>query len=351
MDTSVRNVIDDVLGPADERYFGSGFRRVAHCIEDLKLEMASQTSLGVTGVAALSYPRDWSRKDHHRGLRPHLSTVDAFVIAVELAEVLLIRVFSLGSRERTSAWIRSVEFRSGAVPQEKLEAIDVKAALVATKPSSRCLSAPFESLLECSVGSIKVQLRLEHEICSFNPKMGPMPSLSSVLGEAEGRFYGEGFRHRFHKIGNVRFTADNQRVDASVAISSASESAFRNDIGGDYRPSVSILDCVIAQSQMTQALLYQVDGISRHESNTLWMRRVVIAADTPYRPLSHAFDASSTVEKSRLLNVNGRFYRSTDFSGTFLGLVNRYSLAHELPDRVLTQMGDPELQTTHEGTL
>lgn len=175
---------------------------------------------------------------------------------------------------------------------------------------------------------------MEHDVASYATQAGGLPEMDALLGPASNRFYGEGYKGQSHAIDELRFAPDQLSAVARVAVGNEEGSPYPDDLGGKYRPSVSILDAIIAQSQITQALLYRMDGLAREETNTLWMRRVALNVRTPYRPSSLAFDAESRVEKTQLMALNGGTFRTTDFSGIFQGVQLRYSLAHELPLRL-----------------
>src|SRR4051812_37508327 len=85
--------IDTHLGAASARFFGEGFKRVAH--EVTGLVITGRPGLGcLTARAQILYPRDWSSKSHG-ALRPHLSSVDALVLAAQLAEAHLVHRYAL----------------------------------------------------------------------------------------------------------------------------------------------------------------------------------------------------------------------------------------------------------------
>nr|WP_246313126.1 AvrD family protein [Leifsonia shinshuensis] len=330
--------IDDYLGPAAERFFGEGFRRVHHAIRDVHTAMGVEGVFGVQGSAALKYPEDWSTKPGKSELRPHLSTIDAFLVSVELIDLLLVQQFGLDSAGRADAWISAVDFRSGTAPLEDLRDVPVAAGVLRTVPGSGWAGG-YVSTVESTVGPIKVLLTVHHSIRVLSARSVSIPCLDEVIGASADRFYGEGYKHHRHRIGALSFGEDRSAT-ARVEVTLGDGRDYPVDLGGAYRPSVSVLDCIIAQSQITQALLYCLDDIDRAESNTLWMRRVRIEAVTPYRPLGNAFESTTRVDKTRLLRIADGVFRSTEFSGSFQGLTSRYSLAHQLPASVADRVSD-----------
>src|SRR2546430_787675 len=128
--------VDDYLGPAATRFFGYGYRRVHYTMPSVAVDADSlRTTVGV------EYPVDWSRKSANVDLRPHLSTVDALVLAARAAELYLHHAFGLDLSARRTAWLRRVDIRAGAQPYEDgLDALDVTVAHRGTvaEPGSRC---------------------------------------------------------------------------------------------------------------------------------------------------------------------------------------------------------------------
>jgi hypothetical protein len=325
--------IDAHLGAASTRFFGEGFRKVRHRLGDAEVVVAGDGRLQVVARGTLTYPQNWSVKTTG-SLTPHLSTIDAFVMAVEASELLLVRVYGLGPRERSRAWIRSADFRAGATPQEDLGDFPVSASIATTRPNGGPLGLTFVSELDCRIGSVKVRMSIEHDVARIRHEVGAIGAPDEVLGESSARFYGAGYTARRHVIDDVRREGE-ATVSARVRIDGwGDDRALCDDLGGEYRPAVSIVDAMTAQPQIAQALLYDLDGIDRSESHTLWMRRAAVTATTPHRAIEAPFTMIATVARSRLTPVGGVTFRSTDFVGSFQGLACSYSLAHQLPERV-----------------
>src|ERR1700738_3999369 len=86
--------IDDYLGPAKNRFFSRGYQRADYEVYNLTVIPEGAGDAGATAGANLRYPADWSQKNG-TDLRPHLSTVDALVLGVQLAELHLAHTYGL----------------------------------------------------------------------------------------------------------------------------------------------------------------------------------------------------------------------------------------------------------------
>ncbi|VTR76002.1 AvrD family protein [Cellulomonas hominis] len=329
--------IDAHLGPASTRFFGEGFQKVRHRLSATEVVVTPDGRLQVSSRGALMYPQDWSVKATS-SLAPHLSTIDAFVMAVEASELLLMRLYALSPLGRSQAWVRSADFRAGAAPQEDLGDFPVSATVASTQPNNGPLALGFVSDLDCRIGSVKVRLRIEHDVLGVRHEAGVIGDADDVLGENAGRFYGAGYTARSHLIDDVR-RDDASTVSARVRIDGwDGDGSMRDDLGGAYRPAVSMLDAMTAHPQIAQALLYDLDGFDRSESNTLWMRKAAVAASTPHRAIDAPFTMVATIARTRLTPIGDATFRTSDFVGSFQGLACSYSLAHQLPARVADEL-------------
>ncbi|MGI5467610.1 AvrD family protein [Streptomyces sp. CA-132043] len=100
-----------------------------------------------------------------------------------------------------------------------------------------------------------------------------------------------------------------------------------------------MIDCFVTNLQLAQILMYELDGVRRAESNTLWMLRTVLSADADERP--EAGSAGETGSGSlplhmrltgkHLLPLRGATWRNVEVAGGLGGISLRCSLAHELP--------------------
>jgi hypothetical protein len=318
--------IDEHLGPASGRYFGEGFKRVDHALTELSLGQLDGRGC-VAATATLSYPGDWSRKSAG-SLRPHLSSIDGLVIAVELADAYLTHSFGLDLARRRRAWVRSFEMRVAA-PTEELESFPVSARHEGCTPvlGGYC---DFVSTFACLVGTIRVTCEIEHEIATCDARAGRYATADELLGDALLRHYGDAYKRRTQDIAEVATSADDETVRAAIGVRDPLATVDLG-LGGAYQPAVSMVDCLLSMAQLAQVLAYSLDSVQRAESNTFWMRRLSFSADTPVHALGERFDAGLGVPRSKLLEVGGSRWRALDLGGHFGAISTNGSIAHALP--------------------
>ncbi|MEU5952208.1 AvrD family protein [Streptomyces sp. NPDC047525] len=323
--------LDSCLGPGSSRFFGSGYKRVTQGLKDIATDGSTEPGARVTARGTLTYPRDWSRKSDAGELRPHLSSIDALVLAANLAETHLGRAFGLGAAERRRIWLRRADVRAGSTPHEDLADFPVEGRLVAVDgpTGERGLLA---STFDCLVGRLKVRCTLVHEQGGGAGTPATYADEAQALGPARARHYGVGYKQREQHAEQVRVDLDRQEIRGLQRVVATDEDAHTCGAEAAYGPSVSLVDALVGVAQLSQILLYAQDGLSRGSSDTLWMRRFVISAGTPVRPLGHSFTPTVRTANSRLLSMGDARWRTAELAvDDFAGIDGRCWLAHRLP--------------------
>ncbi len=321
--------IDDYLGPSEGRFFARGYQRAEYRVTRLACSAATD-SPQVRARLDVRYPADWSSKN---GVdqRPHLSTVDALVLAVQLAELHLAVGNGLTAAERSAAVLRRAVLRAGGAPQEDLLDIPLSAQLARHEPSG----SGELSVYRCAVGQLSVQCEIEHpggtgEVGTHLDGTG----LETTLGPATDRFYGSGFARRRHHVRAVQVDMASLTARAAVHFDTEPGTAVAG-MGGARQPSVELVDAFVVCLQLAQVLMYELDSLSRAESNTLWMMQTVLTAPDSVVPLpqhaDRALPATVELHNPRRLPLRGGMWRTVEIRGQLAGVALRSTFAHELP--------------------
>ncbi|MET8754951.1 AvrD family protein [Streptomyces sp. NPDC004667] len=328
---TVLESVDDQLGPAEQRFFGRGFRRVAYDIGEVHLARSADGAVLARSEVGVRYPADWSRKAAGTDLRPHFSTVDGIVVAAQLAEACL---GGTGSGLR-DAWLRKVRLTAGARPQEELVSLPAGATLRRTDPvpgnPGRAVS-----LVDCAVGSMRVRCEVEHAHAGTPDRAleeeRTLPGLDALLGPAADRYFGTGFTTRRQHVRDVDVDHRKLRADATLTVvhedgASVPTAGFE----GAYQPSVSVIDAFVTALQLAQVMLYDLDGMRRQDSNTLWMRQTTLTASRPDRP-AEGIAVTTRLDDPGLLRMGGATWRTLDVVAELAGIQVRSAVAHRLPE-------------------
>ncbi|MFI5591258.1 AvrD family protein [Amycolatopsis sp. NPDC051758] len=315
--------IDDQLGPRNQRFFGSGFKRVTHQITEATLDSDVNQLLA---RAHLSYPSDWSAKSTTAQLTPHLSTLDAAVLAAQLAELHLTTTHGLDEQERRALWIRRLSIKAGAAPQERLDDVALSARCTATEQRS----GTTVSRLEGHVGALATVCEVVDD--HSRPRRTSSPETIDVgdaLGEPTRRYFGRGYQQRDYDLQDVVVADDFTAVSATTRISG--EAIHPDGMTGKYQPAITFIDGMIVLAQLAQSLLYALDDIDRAASNTLWMRRVDVSGPPPHQRLGAPFRSATSIVRTGIVDFAGGRWRTSEWRAQFSGLRFDYRLAHELP--------------------
>ncbi|TCW47582.1 avirulence D protein (AvrD) [Bacillus thuringiensis] len=317
--------IDDILGNREQRFFGTGFKKVNHQVQDIAVSEKC-----VVATANIIYPMDWSKKSEDTDLKPHLSTIDATVLSLQLNEIYIIQKFGITKAQRRKIWMKRIVLKAGTTPQEDLDNLIISTRHIETKIVSNSLCTNM-SIFESQIGSMQIRCEIEHDIEEECNEEASFDSIDEILGLHNKRYYGDMYKNSQQIIEDVEIDFSNQRLTSLVNVKDMDENLLKPEgMEADYFPSLSIIDCMITVAQMAQALIYKIDDIDRSNSNTLWMRKVIIENKNPNQPYG-PFIASTHISKSNLLKLKGGIWRTTEMLGEYKNYDLHYYLAHELP--------------------
>jgi hypothetical protein len=319
--------ISDPLGSDSGRFFGSGYKRVNRELSELEIVTSGPAPGSIRGLASIHYPADWSSKGDRQDLRPHLSTIDGLLLAIDLAENYLLYAGGFEARERRRMWVRRFAVRAGTKPSENLQKFDVSAVVV---DDARIVGPDsYRTTFECRISELKVTCEIEHGRPRTSPDARRFCATGNLLGDPANRHYGSGYQQRSIAVNNIVLDDAARRVSARVTTIPLRRE--RQGMEGAYSGAMSMLDALLALAQLSQVLAYECDGVARAQSDTLWMRRCVLTRQSPRWPSSRSADAVAAIERTTLLRVRGATWRTFEVVGEFDGLHGHASLAHRLP--------------------
>jgi len=309
--------IDDLLGPADTRFFGAGYRRIHQSLNDLA-PGASDWSRS-TGTAQIRYPLDWSRKSTGV-LRPHLSTVDVIALAVRVAETSVVHRHQLTASQQDALTLDQVSLRAGTTPSEDLDAVPVSA--VRDARSSDATHASFD----CRIGTMKATVLISHRDIGALTDAGIGGGDQVPLVESRLSGFTAAYQTRTHDIEQVHVDTGSGTCTARVFVRDAGACI---DPPGLLTPP-TVMDSIIVIAQLAQALMYAIDDLDRTTSQTLWMRHVTARTPQTMPSLHDTVHASTSLSKTQRVRLGDQSWRVTTMTGTLAGFHLDFSLAHQL---------------------
>ncbi|MDX6262695.1 MAG: hypothetical protein QOH84_4383, partial [Kribbellaceae bacterium] len=309
--------VDDILGPAAQRFFGRGFRRVGYDVSELKAGCADDVPWASASVD-VSYPSDWSRKAVGTDLRPHFSTIDALVLGAQLAEHCLL---SPGQDPATLAagWLRKVRITAGSKPQEDLIGLKATARRKSTQPAEE--PGWTVSVFDSAIGAMRVQSEVVHPAVALTPGEWSPEELP------EDRYYGAGFKARDQRI---RDLVVRERTKAAAVLELSDDGPpASGGLEAAYQPSPSMVDAFVTALQLAQVMMYDLDGVPRQDSDTLWMRQTTMTAPEPSK--TREIPVTTELADPALLQMGGDTWRTFTVLAEVAGINVRSAVTHRLP--------------------
>ncbi|RML87034.1 AvrD family protein [Pseudomonas savastanoi] len=304
------STIENHLGPAKDRFFGDGFKHVEYSARHVNLtESAANASI------SLSYPANWSKKNDSGELIPHLSSIDALTISINLSQDILLNRF----KSIDHCWVRRISIRAGKKPEEDLRNINAKI----TKESQGLDSQGDTNLIfGGNVGTMTVQLEFiipaAHEV-------------DTIKDSTEKNCYSLHFKNRTQFIDDIIFYSPLNAISKLFVANDNEPHFLPGGIEANYPNIINPVDSLVSYAQIAQALLYKLDGLTRGESNTLWMRNLNIIAENPAKRRAATRLLVTELKRANIVSLNGENWRVAEVAGHMNGITFSSSVAHLLP--------------------
>ncbi|KUN95405.1 AvrD family protein [Streptomyces caeruleatus] len=327
----VRRTVDDYLGPGEKRFFGAGYKRADQILGDIALDVGPDGDGTLRARASVRYPQDWSRKGQ-RNQAPHLSSIDVLLLAGEVADLYLAHALGLDIGRRSEMRLRRVRMKAGTSPvEEALDGFDVRAAI--TMLPAEQDAEQRVSVVDCQVGALRARCEIEHPAGTVRPGTGRYDSPDDLLGPAGLRPFRAAHKCKSQLIDDLRVDLAEQRAQAMVSSRTAAPDGLPvQGIESYSHQGTSIVDVFVSAIQLGQILLYELDGVPRSESNTLWMRQATLHTGDTRRPVTSPAPLSVRLSEPRLLTTReGDTWRSVEIVGELQHMSVTCSAAHRLP--------------------
>jgi hypothetical protein len=271
---------DDILGAAEGRYFGRGYRHVRHRVDPVQGDRTD--AFGFLGVA--QYPDEWSL-DHLGNRRvPHLSTLDAILLPLLALESLMLE-------NHDQLILTAARVRAGSSPWSDLSAVPIDIAFDATSPRF----APIRT----RVGHFTVELELSLRAAAVREEK------PSRFLETTQSLYGGEYADNIVDTEVAAFDADTTTLNAShrFAIPSRPGRSPRCFEGRRWGHPL-LVDHVVTMSQLSQAVIQEASGRSRADYDNIWMRQMRISSDAEGLDVPN-FKTTSRLKRDRVVVIDG----------------------------------------------
>ncbi|MFF9095922.1 AvrD family protein [Streptomyces sp. NPDC014802] len=269
--------VDEVLGDRHGRFFGEGFKRVTYSLTGVTVAPGTGSTAGeIRATAGIHLPDTWSRKGETLQ-RPHLSTLDGMLLAARLTGLYAAHTHRLTAD--ASFRVRGLRIKAGSTPDEDgLERFGVTARHLSTVASPDTAGRSVTTM-DCVIGSMTLQVEAEHPtVDAPHSAPGSYATADELDGPWNSTAFGVSHHSRSQYLEDVVADVSAGTADARLTLVDAP--------GHDpaAKPVPTAIDLFVCALQLGQVLLYELDGLTRAQSNTLWMRTTRF---TP-RPLADA---------------------------------------------------------------
>lgn len=296
--------LNDLLGPAEDRYFGSGYRRSLYTFWDIKAEVIG----GILRGRCEASVNTWTRTGAPRA--SHLTTPDAMTLAVRLGNSL-INLLNGWDTRRTHK-VQEVSVRAGSKSFDGGNVIPCEAT---ARPSVTALTR-LQQTFDVKVGSLRCAVTFVLDVTAQDSRSSnaswSLPTLPAVPG-----YWGDGpSRPAFHFL-DVAY--DPTALACSAVIHQQSPRGTANNI--------DILDCLVIASQLAQVALLSEASTTREQVGNLWMRRCEFHTIVHEDSTEETY-AETRIDKVQRVDLNGSPWLIADVSiAPLFGVVGTASLA------------------------
>jgi Pseudomonas avirulence D protein (AvrD) len=174
---------------------------------------------------------------------------------------------------------------------------------------------------DCVIGKLALHCALRHEAAPEHAPYGAVRDAGQTPNDGP-LLLAAGYTRRRQHTRDVCAVPYRMQADATVHIDTPRTPLRASDL---------VVDTFVVGLQLGQLLLYELDSVTRAESNTLWMRRTLLEVGDQGRPRVASAPVSVRLEKSRLMeNTRRQIWRAADIVCEFQDISMRCSVAHQV---------------------
>ncbi|ENV48739.1 hypothetical protein P255_02737 [Acinetobacter brisouii CIP 110357] len=296
MNLSFFKDVDEFLGDKKTRYFGAGYLNSNHAIYDFSSESDDQNILKFSCFGRVVLPQTWSIKGNG-SQKPHLSTIDIIELSLLTFDHLIQTVYSNLPKISYKSLIYKMIIRAGKSPVESdFDQINIHGSMDKIDQETKALN------LDISNMRIEIQYSSDFNKIDYS---APTVDLKTPLD-----------------INDVMINVNEMKASALVT---------NNQLMKEKMEPWSTSCLFSVGLQLGQVLLYQLDSISRSESNTLWMKKTEIFFLSDKPNLDHSHPIFTRLDNVRRYKTSDGDWRKADIYSIFGNTKIICSVTHKLP--------------------
>lgn len=309
MDAKLINTANDFLGASESRYFSNGYKYINYSYIQSFVNNGLLNGILNIGV-----------NDDCPSVINHLGAIEYTAIACNLCEQLLKREYNLTNEEIAVSWIRSFYLKiKKPVQINESGQVGVSSQIMATHPSEISING-YISQFVIQIGDALVKLEVDHPVKLWFRLMSCESMKKNVCG-----LYMDGYKQRNHRLINVYPNMREKACKAFVGI--IEKNKCDQGLGAGYR-AVLLSDVINISGQLSQILLYTLEGISKKDANNMWLREFSMDYLKPYEKFH--FPAKITFDRFEKVKIHNEDWRSVYLTSHLGDIQANFKITHKI---------------------
>jgi len=289
---------ESFLGEGKKRYFSSGYKKIKY-----RFERYIVADNKLTGMLNVEWPIVWAQKNN-QSLSPHLGTLEFYVIAAQLSESYLEIIENFSAQDIAHTWISYFKIKAGSEAETMLEQEECTCRQTSVKKGRTGEVSIF--LFEVKIGKSIICLTLSHT----SVQKGQVSKRTKKTPESVPlSYFTTGYKIPVHRIFNIRLNKATRVATAEIEMLNQELMDDFQGIGRKYQPCFSYADAILVAGQLSQILLFNLDGLTRQTASNLWMRQI---ESKYHQPLGDRFAIELRADDFKLVKLKENNFRTSN---------------------------------------
>jgi hypothetical protein len=155
-----------------------------------------------------------------------------------------------------------------------------------------------------------------------------------ALGASDGRYFSSGFRNTSHRIYDIEIDPAGAAITSKVDLNYFGCWSKRGE--APRKPHLTSIDSILIAGQLAQMLMYAQDGITRAESNNLWLRDMELMPGCKPTEEVTGISAALRIVKNCTPRMGGKYWHTSKIETDLAngGFRLNFRVCYELPERL-----------------
>lgn len=304
--------MDDLLGRADERYFGDVFR----CFHMDVPYIEKLDGEAIHGHIQIGY----IGPERPRSESPHLGSIEYLSLALRIASYGLNRLGSFSIADTNRAFLRNYRFNSSDMLGIGRHGFICRMLRCDRDMSSMQGST---SIFEIQIGNARIEIAVDHRGGS---RYLHLPESETLAVDVE-QLHSLGYKCTTLTIAPPKINLEMQQISTQINFKYQLPTNSLDGIGSS-RDALLATDAIRIFGQLMQVLLYTREGSDRTQCSNIWLRKMDLRSQRPL--FTGEAEAIVTFDKSREIRKGDSHWNLISLSGTVGNYEGKFEVAFEV---------------------